>query len=124
MTRVTTTLLILLVLMNGTTTIMAASGLSDQLGVQLDPGGDDRLQEANQTAATESNVDEGVGDTLFSLFTRVGTIFSTITGAVFAAPTMFMNLGFPSWIVIPLFAPVYIISSLEIFAIVTGRVFL
>ena len=124
MTRVTTTLLILLILMNGATTIMAASGLSGQLGVQLDPGGDGRLQAANQTAANESNIDEGPGDTLFSLFTRVGAIFSTITGAVFAAPTMFMNLGFPSWIVVPLFAPVYIISSLEIFAIVTGRVFL
>jgi uncharacterized protein (DUF983 family) len=40
---------------------------------------------------------------------------------VFAAPVMFMNLGFPEWFVLPVFAPMYLISTLELIYAATGR---
>jgi hypothetical protein len=41
--------------------------------------------------------------------------------AVGAAPTLFLNVGFPPYIVLPLFAPIYVISTLELVYVGTGR---
>lgn len=120
MARATTTILVIVVLMNGAAGIMVESGVSGDLGVQMNPGGQDEVDNANETA--QENFEPGGGlSTLINLFVSVGQTFATIISSIFVAPLMFMNLGFPSWIVVPIFAPMYIIATLEIVSIVSGR---
>lgn len=133
MARVSTTILVVLVLMNGTAGIMDASGLSDDLGVELSTGVSDALDNAMHQAScsfddgTTTSDDcgfapgTGVGSTLFGLFVSALYFAQAVFQAVFAAPSMFMNLGFPSWFVTPIFAPMYIVAALELLYTATGR---
>lgn len=120
MTRVTTTILILMVLMNGTVGIMESSGLSDDLGVELAPGIGDEIDSA-VSKAQDGFSTGGIGSTLFGLFAAAGGFFNAFLKTVFAAPSMFMNLGFPEWFVVPIFVPLYIISMFEVVYAFTGR---
>ena len=121
MTRITTTVLVMLLLMNGTVTVMASSGMNEDLGVELAPG----ISEAMDSAVTELregfSPSAGVGDTLFSLFIAGLQVMNIIVSSITAAPTLFTNLGFPSWIVMPLFIPMYAVSTMELIYAATGR---
>lgn len=121
MTRITSTVLIILLLLNGSASMMEASGLSDDLGVDISPGVERAMDDAISTAKDGFASNAGPLDTLFALFISGMKLFETLTQAVFAAPTMFMNMGFPSWFVFPVFAPMYIVSTLEIMYVATGR---
>jgi len=120
MSRVTTTILIVMILTNGGVTVMEGSGLSDDLGVTLSPGIDKTLEEINQDTE-KFRTSEGLGDTLFALFASAGGIGEIVISGAFAAPGMLINLGFPGYIVAPLFAPMYLLGSLELVSIFTGR---
>jgi len=121
MTRVTTTILIFLMLMNGTVGMMAASGLTSQLGVALAPGVSDTMDDVQDRAERGFSPASGFGETLFALFMSGITLIQGLIKGVFAAPQLFINLGFPPWTVIPLMAPVYVIATLEILFMATGR---
>jgi len=121
MTRITSTVLVILLLLNGSASIMEASGLSDDLGVDISPGVDRALNDAVSTAKDGFSSRAGPLDTLFALFISAMKLFETLTQAVFAAPTMFTNMGFPGWFVYPVFAPMYVVSTLEIVYVATGR---
>lgn len=121
MTRITTTVFVMLLLMNGTVTVMSASGLNDDLGVELAPGISEAMDDAIDSLQQGFEPSAGIGDTLFSLFIAGLQIFEIVISAITAAPNMFMNLGFPSWIVMPLFIPMYAISTLEMVFVATGR---
>lgn len=121
MSRITTTVLILLLLLNGSASIMEASGLSEDIGVDIAPGVDRAMDQAVDNAKDGFSSRAGPLETLFSLFIAAMKLFETLTKAVFAAPTMFANLGFPSWFIAPIFAPMYIVSTLEIMYVATGR---
>lgn len=120
MSRITTTILVVLILTNGSASIMIASGLSEDLGVTLAPGMDSTIDETTQ-ALEEFRTSEGLGDTLFALFSSAGNSLKFVVSGAFALPTMLTNLGFPGWIVVPLFAPAYILGTLEIVSVFTGR---
>jgi hypothetical protein len=121
MTRVSTTILIALLLMNGTVGIMEASGLSEDLGVNLAPGVSETMDEMVTNARDAINPSSGFGETLFSLFISGVKLLETFMVGVFAAPSMLINLGFPAWFVIPVTSPLYVIGSLEIMYAATGR---
>lgn len=121
MTRITSTILVFMVLINGGVTIMSSSGLSEDLGIDLAPGVDDAMDKVVSNAKDGFTATEGVGDTLFSLFAAAMGTFELLIKGVFSAPAMFMNLGFPSWFVIPVFAPMYIVSTLELIYAASGR---
>jgi hypothetical protein len=121
MTRVTTTILIVMVLLNGTVAIMEGSGLSEDIGVELAPGVSDSVNDAIQTAQDGLDADAGLGETLVAMILSGLQLFEALITAVFAAPTMLMNLGFPQWIVVPVAAPIYIIGALDFMFIATGR---
>jgi hypothetical protein len=121
MTRITTTLLVVLLLMNGSATVMAASGLSEDLGVELAPGISDTMDSTIDQLKAGFSPSAGVGDTLFALFVAGLGIMGIVVDAVTATPTMLLNLGFPAWIVFPLFAPIYAISVFELVYVATGR---
>jgi len=121
MTRITTTILVFLVLMNGVTAVMAGSGLSDDLGVTIDPGGDSAVNESVSEAQSGFSPGGGGLSTLFGLFTSAMGFLQSLVTSVFAAPQMFINLGFPSWIVGPVFTPMYVVAALEFVYVATGR---
>lgn len=120
MSRITTTILVFMLLVNGGVTIMGSSGLSEDLGVTLAPGVNEAMEQTLNNVE-EFRTSEGLGDTLFSLFASAGSSFRVIVEGVFSAPTMLMNLGFPDWIVIPMFAPMYLLSAMEMVSVFTGR---
>jgi hypothetical protein len=121
MTRVTSTILIAVILMNGTVGIMASSGLQEDIGVQLAPGVSDSVDQSVDKAKSGLNADAGIGETLVSVILSGLLLFKGIIVGVFAAPTMFVNLGFPAWVVAPIAAPLYVIATLEFIFIATGR---
>lgn len=121
MTRITSTILVMLILLNGTVTIMQGSGLSDDIGVNLAPGVDETLQDTIDEARNGFSADGGFGETLFSLFAAGLGVMELIVQTTYAAPSMFMNLGFPVWFVIPVFAPMYVLGLLELTFMATGR---
>jgi len=121
MTRVTTTILIVLVLMNGSVGIMASSGLSEDLGVELAPGVSGSMNDAVSTAQSGFSADAGVIQSTITLILSGVRLFQALISSVFAGPQMFMNLGFPAWVVLPIAAPLYIIAALEFIFLATGR---
>jgi len=121
MTRITTTVFIFLLLMNGAVTMMQASGLNDDLGVSLAPGISESMDNAVSQLRSGFSPSAGVGETLFSLFIAALQSMNIIVNAVTATPELFLNVGFPSWIVFPLFVPMYAISTLELIYAATGR---
>jgi hypothetical protein len=44
-----------------------------------------------------------------------------IVSGAYAAPSMFLNLGFPLWFVAPVFTPMYLIGTLDLVYMATGR---
>lgn len=121
MTRVTTTILIVLVLMNGTVGIMASSGLSDDLGVDLAPGVSSSMDAAVDEAKAGFSADASIIESTISLILSGVRLFQSLVSGVFAGPAMLINLGFPAWAVVPISAPLYIIAALEFIFIATGR---
>lgn len=120
MGRITTTILIVMILTNGGVAAMEGSGLSEDLGVTLSPGIDQTVEQVEQDTK-RFQTSQGLGDTLFALFESAGSVAEIVISGAFAVPGMLMNLGFPSYIVVPLFAPMYILGSLELVSIFTGR---
>jgi len=121
MTRITSTVLIVLLLLNGSATAMAASGMNEDLGVELAPGISDAMNQAVDELREGFSPSAGAGETLFSMFSAGLQVLRIMITAVGAAPTLFLNVGFPPWIVLPLFAPIYVISTLELVYVGTGR---
>lgn len=121
MTRITSTVLVFLILTNGAVTIMEGSGLSEDLDVQLAPGVDNAMDEVVSNAKAGFSPDTGPGDTLFALFAAGKGTFKVLIQGVFSMPSMFLNLGFPEWFVVPLFAPMYVIATLEFIYAAAGR---
>lgn len=121
MTRVTTTILAFMLLMNASVTIMEGSGLTDDLGVTLAPGVDQAMEKVTNNMKDGFSPTGGLGETLFSLFAAGLGVFEVAVNGLYAFPQMFMNLGFPHWFVIPVFAPAYLISTLELVYMATGR---
>lgn len=118
--RPTTVILIVVIFTNAGAGAFVASGAAADWGVQPNPGGDQAVEQANSTA---SNLDAsgGFGSTLFGLFVSVGGWFNELSNAIFAAPTMAANLGVPAWLNTFIFAPLYILATIDIAYILTGR---
>lgn len=121
MARITTTIVVFLLLANGTVTVMSASGLSEDLGVELAPGVSESMNDVVDKMKEGFSPNIGVVESVLSMALAGLGIFEVVITGLFAAPTMFMNLGFPSWIVLPVFAPAYLVSTLEMVFIATGR---
>jgi hypothetical protein len=120
-TRITTAVLVFMLLFNGGVTVMEGSGLSEDLGVTLAPGVDEAMDNVVDNAKDGFSASEGLGNTLFSLFAAAMGTFQLLIQGVFSFPSMLLNLGFPGWFVVPMFAPMYVISTLELIYAATGR---
>jgi hypothetical protein len=121
MTRITSTILVFLIIINGATTVMVGSGFADDIGVSPGPASQDEINQSIADAKQGFNPSGGGLSTLFGLFVSAMSLFEELFQVAFAAPAMFMNMGFPSWIVTPFFAPLYLVSTLELVYVATGR---
>jgi len=121
MSRITTTIVVFLLLANGTVTVMSGSGLTEDLGVELAPGISDNMENVTSEMKKGFSPDVGVVESFISMAVAAVSLFEVVITGLFAAPSMFLNLGFPEWIVVPLFAPAYLLSTLEMVFIATGR---
>lgn len=121
MTRVTSTILVVMILLNGSITVYEGAGLAEDTGVSLAPGVNDAMDNVITEMKKGFNPNIGVVESLISLFLAGLNIFRVVVEGLYAAPSMFLNLGFPSWIVVPFMAPLYLISTLEMVFLATGR---
>lgn len=121
MARKTTAILVFLILLNSSATVMEASGLNEAMGIDPNPGAGQAMDAVIENAKQGFESNAGLGQTLYSLFaagmSTVGLFFEGIT----AAPTMFQNLGAPNWLTAVIFGPMYLISTLELIYVGTGR---
>lgn len=118
--RWSTRLLVLLFFLNAGANVFVASGVAADWGMQPDPGGDDELQSANETAS-EFRPSGGFADTLFGLYASVTGTFQNVIGVATAGPTMIANMGVPSWLTTFVFAPVYLLVAFDLVYLLTIR---
>jgi len=118
MGRPVTALVVFFVGMNVFAGMMIGMGVDDTLGINTQIGGDSATSSiANEDVPSGG----GLGSTLFGLFVSGFYFVDALIQGVFAAPSMFVNLGFPGWFVYPIFTPMYIIAALELLFVATGR---
>lgn len=124
MARITTTLLVLVILMNGAATIMDVSGLSEDLGVEMETGVSDRVDSTTNEIKDAFDPNVGSLESLASLALAAIGVFQIVIEGIFAAPTMMINILGGSQtvetVVTVLFAPMYAISTLEMISISLG----
>lgn len=121
MTRISSTVLVFMILLNGATTVMEASGLSEDMGITLAPGVSDAMDGVVTEMKQGFSPDIGVVESLISMLTAGLNLFWVVIEGLYAAPDMLMNIGFPEWAVVSFFAPMYVIATLELLLIATGR---
>lgn len=120
MTRITTTILIFTLLLNATAGVFAASGLAEDIGVEIAPGIGESMDEA-ESALSDFDPSVSIVESFLSIAIAAGRLFSAVATGAFALPIALENLGFPGWMVTAIATPLYVISTLEIIAIMSGR---
>lgn len=122
MTRITTTILVFTILLNGSATIMDVSGLSDDLGVEMETGVSDEVQESIERVQDAFNPNIGSLQSLISLSLAALNVIEIVIEGVLAAPTLLINIlggsTLVETVVTVFFAPVYVISTLEMIAMI------
>jgi len=113
-------IVIFAIFLNAVPGLMLASGVAADMGVDPSVGGDAQVQEANQEA---SNIEPsgGFGETLFTLYTSLGTTLQGVLGVLIGAELMFISLGVPDWLVAFIFAPKFIIFGAALIYVLAGR---
>jgi|APHM01.1.fsa_nt_gi hypothetical protein len=115
-----TNILIILVALNASAVLVGSIGLGAEAGYNPTVGGDDRIEEANQSA---SNVEGsgGVIDSFVGAVLNAASQLVTIFSVVVAGPQMLLNLGVPGPIVALVAAPLYIVVGIDLLEVISGR---
>lgn len=119
--RMSSAVLIFLLLLNGSAGILVASGLAADMQINPSPGMSEEMDNVVDSARSGFSPNAGIGDTLIAMFIAAISLVSVIVKGVFLAPEMFLNLGFPAWFVLPIFAPMYVVVVYDIIYVGTGR---
>lgn len=110
----------LLLFLNGAAGVFVASGAADAFGVSPAVGGDSAVADAEERA-DNFEASGGFGQTLFSLFGAIGSLFSGIYNLVFFGPVMLQNLGIPVFFVSMFNGALSVIVVADIAGILAGR---
>jgi len=125
MTRITSTVLIMLLLLNGTASIMEVSGLNDDLGVSYTTGVSDRLNEVTDQLNATFSPNVNIIESFVSLALAGLTVFRAVIEGVLTAPALFKNLlgrgPVVNTVVDVVFVPMYVVATLELLFMATGR---
>lgn len=116
-----TNILIFLVALNASAVVLAGAGLTGDLGYQPTPGGDDRIEQANQTAGDIDANKGGAFDTFVGAVISAASTLTTVFGVVTAGPQMLINLGAPAFVIYPLATPLYILVGVDLLQVISGR---
>lgn len=119
MARATTQIVIGLMLLTAASNAIMFSGVGAALDIAPSTGAEDRVEQT-QDDASGFEPSQGNSDTLFSLYTSVTTVITSIYQIVFAAPLMFINLGVPTWLTGFIFTPLVVIVVTDIATWVFG----
>lgn len=122
MARASTQLVIILLLLNASAVIVAQSGIGAALDINPQPGNEEQIEAANETARNDISTSQGTLDTLFGMFTSTASTLETIFNTIFYGPVMLKNLGVPWWITDTFSAGLAIIVAVDIVHALTGRV--
>lgn len=118
--RKATQILVFNLFLNGAATVVDASGLAEDLGVNPTTGASRSLQQAAE-AGQQISSSSGIAESLFSLVVAAIQTTTALVQASYAAPQMFNNLGFPVWATTFIFAPIYLFGALALVHVATGR---
>jgi len=125
MSRITTVVLITVLLLNGGVTIMEASGYSDDIGVELNTGVDESMENTVAELKKGFSPDVTIVESFISLAIAGLNVFQLVVEGALAAPTAIINILGGSQIVevtVGAFAAVlYVVSTLEILSIALGN---
>jgi len=125
MSRITSTILVLMLLMNGTVTVMATSGLTEDLGVQVAPGISDQMDQVVTEMQNGFSPNIGIIESFISLALAGLNIFTILVTGLWALPTAMINIfggsSLVATIVTVLFAPAYMLATLEMVYMASGR---
>jgi hypothetical protein len=118
--RYSTRVVVFLLFLNAAAGAFVASGAAGDWGISPTPGGDEVIEQANESA-TSIQGDGGFAQTLFGAFAGAANAFESIFAVVFAGPLMLSNLGVPGWLVGFVFAPAYLLVGIDLVYILTQR---
>jgi len=96
------------------------SGVAADLGLSFRTGVSENLADAANALDSISTAG-GFGETLFALYVTVASAIEGFLAGVFAGPTMFVNLGVPSWAVAFVYVAAGALVGLDIIYTLTGR---
>lgn len=118
--RKTTKIVVFLIMLHASAGLIAASGLGADMGVMPDPGGDDKVQTAKDSA-NNVEAEGGIADTLFALYNSVAQSLTAFLNTAFALEIMLTNIGVPAYVTAFLVAPIPIIVGMDLVYLLTGR---
>jgi hypothetical protein len=119
MARATIWIVIFLVTLNSASVAIAESGAADDWGIDPQTG----VNEGDEPrdAADDLNPQTQAADGLVGVVIGVFGSLQSVVDFVFRAPTMFGNLGVPSFVVSVAFAPLYLLVFADLAYLLTGR---
>lgn len=125
MTRITSTILAVMLLMNGGAAVMEVSGLSEDIGINIETGIDQQMDQFVDDMKKGFNPNVNIIESFISLALAGLRVFFILVEALYAAPTLMMNLlggsATVNAIVAMVMAPLYMISTLEMLYMASGR---
>lgn len=110
--RISVQLLLFFVFMNAFAGALTATPIAGDLGINPDPGGDEKLEQADAEAEEFASSNSG-GDTLFGLYNALAGVLEGLINTL-PAIGMMKNAGAPAWLVNYGFAGYSIIIGLDV----------
>lgn len=120
MGRASRHIVVFLVILYAVSIMITASGVGAALDINPEVAGGEEIDAANESARNISP-SQGTQDTLFSMFTSTASSYEIVYQVVFYGPMMLKSLGVPDFILLPVFAPMYIIVAADFIHLLTGR---
>jgi hypothetical protein len=111
---------IMMFTLNASITFLAAAGSGEVWGVEMESGIGSTANKVENAAQNVGSGPLGVVDAVAGLTIAALDIVTGLLDIIFAAPTMFANLGVPGFIVAFVFAPLYIVVALDMVALLRG----
>lgn len=115
-----TNILIILVALNASAVLVGAIGLGADAGYEPTVGGNEQIEEANQTASDVEGSGGVIDSFVGAVLNALGQLVS-IFAVVVAGPRMLAKLGVPGPLVALLAAPLYIVVGIDLLEVISGR---
>lgn len=106
--------------LNAAVTFLAAAGSEAVWGIEYETGIGDTVTSVTESAKTITSGPSGFFDAVTGMTLAALNLLVDLLQLPFAAPTMLLNMGVPQFIVVFVFAPLYVVVAIDIIAILRG----